>query len=1304
LELNFGGTAATCLGSALEMAAMAQLEGHVQQQSMDMLQKLPDAIRQHISETVAKFRQELISQGYPEDVVREYATNYLNDCINKTITEQQQQNGQQPSQPVQQEAQDSLSGLGDLQQQQQQQQQEQQQQLLQQQQQQQLLLQQQQQQQSLAMMGQGQQADQQQQQQQQQQQLMGLMQQQMLLQRQAQLIQQLPPQQQPQMQLALQQQQQQLQLAMMQASKGMSMKGGFPGCCGCKGGMFGAAGVPKAPPSIAGGCNVGMAGMSALSGFAAGTGNEAAENSANADAAGLSQSGLLAQQVAANAAQNAMSGVNNYVHPQSKAASLATGTSSSWIRPTASPAGAMMNAAAAAGNANVRFNMAMRPNTPGMALQVQQAQHEQRMQQQQAAGKGMAGVSMWDKGKGGLTGKAAGISGPAAWKSGPMARPKPPGVHPAMNGVAACSTGTAPVPKASPKFPPSLMEWLQRLWGLLPKLEPEVGSMLRNYMQFCISKWNGSGQLYTMKFEATPLPTPEEIKRSLLPGTLQHFIPGAGGEPPPPPPPRGGPGGPRVIVPPKGFSKEEPSAKGFSSSAGEKARGSRRRSPDSSSDRSRRSRDRRRSRSRRGRSRRRASKAVSSSSSGSGSRRSRSGGKDRSRSRDDSPAGRNQAGKKGKAKGKGKEKNPEKEAQLQAQRNEALKQRVVAFIEEKLAADAWVNAKDLGQELQTALGVNTKRFRQVFDGLTVGQYVASIKNTTAAAGEASGPLPEGEAEMRAQRAARFQTHLPRAAEKAQVALVRFDTTDSVYVDGGPIIGALSEMCSREEAREREQTRQLDKFEWKKGSDPRTPEVNLTIATKKYQRSSADKAYRSQDVRTLDACWRTMEFLMTEILDFDLHPKPQYAPASVQYIEVYSYLRDRTRSVRVDLHLQQPRSTTQRTFVETHECCLRFEMLSLFLLMGEAAGGTEKYDPKLGLKAISQTIEPLLNAYQAVHDMQLSKTILAAALGGADLGLGGDSGDEEYVSPFEMAIHRYIILLLMSFSQEGLLTHLAKLSREMLSHPLVNFATQAYAAFCTDDYGRFLRFYRNADFFTAVAMSGVADLARLRALWLLVRTYPQPVGDKLSLSRIMSFLAFASEEHTRSFLRHYGTTVVDGPSGPMVVLPKKGTPEAANHPLLTGGSKLPEKCDFKFKRPDSILLAKFTALEGSRADIVFGGADPVVAAPDPIAAGDVDEEVGVEDVGGPGETAAGDGAEHSGPCAVAAEEPDAHMTTGQSDAGKAADEAADASTGTAKEEAVSQADEKMQEDNSSSKLPHSAGEGEGGKAPEGDLVT
>lgn len=532
-------------------------------------------------------------------------------------------------------------------------------------------------------------------------------------------------------------------------------------------------------------------------------------------------------------------------------------------------------------------------------------------------------------------------------------------------------------------------------------------------------------------------------------------------------------------------------------------------------------------------------------------------------------------------------------------------EKVKTWMNERLAnsGDCRGRHKEIQEELQRSISVNPKHFRSLFNQ-TVAQYVVAFhiggpagpealwKGPGAAKVEIAGMKnTHQEQDMRAQRAQRFQNHLE--VERKSVAYVSFQDGDGGGLDGGPIIGQLDDMCSRSEAKEREMTRQLDKLEWKQGTDPKHPEVNLALATKKYQRSSADKAYRSQDVRTLAAIWKTMEYLMKEILDFDKNPKPGYAVKVVPYIEVYSYCRDRTRGMRVDLHLQQPRSTTQRCFAETHECCLRFEMLSLFLLRGGQGGSTEKYDEKMGLKAISQTIEPLLNAYQAVRDKQLAKRILAEAMG--DFGLDDGDDDKDWNSPFEMAIHRYIILLLMSFSPDTLLTHLAKLDRGILSHPLVSFATQVFAAWKTDDYGKFLRCYRNADFLTAVTMSGIVDLARLRALWLLFRTYPQPIGDKVPLARIQGFLSFASDTHARDFLKHHGVQVVQDPKaagGAVVVLPKKGTPEHAAHPLLAGPNKLPEKCEFP-KGADSMLEAKFAALGIGRADIVFGVADPVV---------------------------------------------------------------------------------------------------------------
>lgn len=853
----------------------------------------------------------------------------------------------------------------------------------------------------------------------------------------------------------------------------------------------------------------------------------------------------------------------------------------------------------------------MRPTTPAMQLKMMQEQHQQRMQQQQTQAQS---GGQWGQARG------PGFTGPG--------RPK---VVPGKAPPAALSMGSI---RPGPQFPPALQKWLQRLFAHQTQSgenDPALQKQTHAYLRHWVQQWVKTGELWQRNWETALLPTPQEIRMNVPPGTLSG-APQTGLAASVPPiaisisgaPPR--PHMPRIVEPPawrQDASPGEGGQTGFSPGGYNKRPSGRDRS---------RSRDDRR---RRSRSRRRRRRSTSSSGSRSRSRSRRKKSEDSSSEasgRSDSPP-KDQADPsmdKGKGKGKGMPLVPglvvgkggagvrelarrRQEQELASKPPEEARLMVKKFLDDRLqAANGYGRHKELQDELYNVLGVSGKRFRTLFSQ-TLLQYVQSFYSKGAGFIPIEGGIPrpkvvsQGEQQMRAQRAARFQSHLQ--VERAPVAMVSFHESDGATLSGGPLVGALTDMCSREEAREREMTRQLDKLEWKKGTDPKNPEVNLVLATKKYQRSSADKAYRSQDVRTLDACWRTMEFLMTEILDFDKNPKATFAVPKLPYIEAYSYLRDRTRSCRVDLHLQQPRSTAQRTFIDTHECCLRFEMMSLFLLQGESGGSTEKYDERLGLKAISQTIEPLLNAYQAVRDKLLVKNILAQMMG--DMAFDEPDTEQEYSSPFEPSVHRYIVLLLMAFSPEELLTHIAKLSRDTLSHPLVSFATQAYAAYRTDDYGRFLRLYRTSDFLTAVAMSGVADLARLRALWLLVRTYCQPVGDKLTLARLCNILAFASETHAKSFLAFHGVKVETGAGGSMVVLPKKGTPEAAQHPLLTGPARLPEKCDYP-KGADSMLVSKFEALGLTRADIVFGSADPIVEAepqtldvPEDNAQGDVE---------------------------------------------------------------------------------------------------
>eukprot|EP00747_Dinoflagellata_sp_TGD_P189443 gnl/TRDRNA2_/TRDRNA2_49781_c0_seq1.p1 gnl/TRDRNA2_/TRDRNA2_49781_c0~~gnl/TRDRNA2_/TRDRNA2_49781_c0_seq1.p1 ORF type:complete len:424 (+),score=58.91 gnl/TRDRNA2_/TRDRNA2_49781_c0_seq1:87-1358(+) len=400
-----------------------------------------------------------------------------------------------------------------------------------------------------------------------------------------------------------------------------------------------------------------------------------------------------------------------------------------------------------------------------------------------------------------------------------------------------------------------------------------------------------------------------------------------------------------------------------------------------------------------------------------------------------------------------------------------------------------------------------------------------------------------------------------------------------------LVGQLESMCSDEEAQERVRTRQLDRLEWAAGASTEQPEGGgLHLATKRYQRSAAHRAYTASEVRTVETCRRTMVFLMSDVLELDLRPNAsRFAACPSSFADLYDYMRNRTRAVRVDLQLQEPRVTASRTFIEVHEWCLRFELLALALLSsydGTTAEGAG-YDQKLGLNAISQSIDPLLNAYRVARALSSRK--------------GDCSGVHQ--SPHEPAVHRYVVLLLASFAAHDLPAHLAKLSPSILNHRLVRFAVQAATAYLSEDYSRFLALYRKADFPTAAAMSRAADHARIQTLAMLARAGAPSLSDRLPLSRLESLLALPPCRHDddggigkgaiHTLLEKTKVSIGTDANGiTIAIFPKRSSPEAASHPLLCG-RELPHE----ISGPDPLLESKLASLGMGRADIVFGLADP-----------------------------------------------------------------------------------------------------------------
>ena len=343
--------------------------------------------------------------------------------------------------------------------------------------------------------------------------------------------------------------------------------------------------------------------------------------------------------------------------------------------------------------------------------------------------------------------------------------------------------------------------------------------------------------------------------------------------------------------------------------------------------------------------------------------------------------------------------------------------------------------------------------------------------------------------------------IPNAISHAIPHAISHATTPSVPISEKPIQGLLNGMCSEAEIQERQETRQIDKFEMRQDGDLATNAIiDPSRAIKKYQRSSADKKYREEDIRTVAACDQTVEFLAERILDFDINRKSGFCAAAMasDFFDVYSFMRDRLRAIRVDLQIQD--AGKDERFIKIHEICLRFELLSMHLL-GAEPGQARNVDLQMSLTSLSQTIDPLLAAYRR----------------------SGSSGRSE--------IHQYILLLGLAGDMKTFKIHLLKWGYKIATPETLQVAGIYYA----QDYHRFLKeAFASLDFLSLCALIPVFSNVRKNLLKQLVscsRPYlvKQSVGspaiprepEMLPVRVLKEMLCMEDERVLLEFLNFHG---------------------------------------------------------------------------------------------------------------------------------------------------------------------------------------
>jgi len=336
--------------------------------------------------------------------------------------------------------------------------------------------------------------------------------------------------------------------------------------------------------------------------------------------------------------------------------------------------------------------------------------------------------------------------------------------------------------------------------------------------------------------------------------------------------------------------------------------------------------------------------------------------------------------------------------------------------------------------------------------------------------------------------------------------------------------------------------------------------------------------------------------------------------SVPFTRLYSFLRDRIRAVRVDLHVQQPRSTTTGEYILTHECSLRFEILANMIAKATYVQG-DKYDEKLAMKAISQTVEPLLHAYRACRQRKQAidnNNYNLLIQQGTSPSRSGQSRRLPFISHSEPAVRRFVLLLQIEDGAQ-LFVQLAKLPPELLDTPQLTEAIAVFTAFRSKDWTSFLAFYKKADLLSAICLSATADFARYSLLASICLGANASIGDQFTLSHMMDKLSLSKEDDLRAqkWLEYLGLQVVvqgsgSNPDTTVVKIPPRKELVAGNRLLgVNPQSGVTESLHFEPREVrallqpfyelygirDPMLQAKHLETGLSRTDIIIGRGDP-----------------------------------------------------------------------------------------------------------------
>ncbi len=331
-----------------------------------------------------------------------------------------------------------------------------------------------------------------------------------------------------------------------------------------------------------------------------------------------------------------------------------------------------------------------------------------------------------------------------------------------------------------------------------------------------------------------------------------------------------------------------------------------------------------------------------------------------------------------------------------------------------------------------------------------------------------------------------QLHGERAARRLEWEAARDSHAD--------LVGTCMQMCSTYERHEREAHFDVSPFEALLSPIDGGPlrealngaasaeggsghvRIDHQRAVKKYHRPAAgNEAPLPEDVRPPPILYSTMTYLLCEILDDDsghYAPPLRARPLAAPFSDKHKFVRDRTRSIRQDIILQQRairrNAEWLKIAVVLHEEMARFHILSGHRLAGRSFAD---FDPFQNTEQLRKVLQSLQEYYE---DIRATSSSALTPLASDALANEAEFRSYQLISHGE---DRDVFRQALSFAPP------------IFASEPVQFALRCVSALHQGDYSTFFKLTRHAPYLMACLLQTHFAKVRSQALQTILRAYP-----------------------------------------------------------------------------------------------------------------------------------------------------------------------------------------------------------------------